>query len=233
MSIRALVTDIEGTTSSIRFVHDVLFPYASKHLPAYVRAHEADPDVAEQLRAVAREADLDGADAERCLPVLLDWIASDRKATPLKVLQGMVWEAGYRKGAFQGHVYPDAVQGLRRWKQRGIDLYVYSSGSVAAQKLLFAHTPAGDLTALFSGYFDTRIGAKSEPVAYRRIVQEIGLPAEQILFLSDVETELSAARIAGMTTAWSARADNPQESLPGPHAAHPVIHSFDEVDRLF
>lgn len=230
--IEAILTDIEGTTSSIRFVHEVLFPYAARHLPAYVREHEGEAAVAAQLRGLAEEAGLDRADAEACIPVLLEWIATDRKATPLKALQGMVWEAGYTKGDFQGHVYDDAAAGLRRWKRAGIALYVYSSGSVPAQKLLFAHTPAGDLTSLFSGYFDTRIGAKRDPSAYERIVAEIGRPAGKILFLSDVEAELDAARAVGMATAWSARVGNPADSLPGPHPVHAVIHGFDEVDAL-
>lgn len=198
--IRAIVTDIEGTTSSLSFVKEVLFPYARKRLPDFVRAHAGDAAVKPLLDDVRREAGQPDRDLEGVISQLIAWIDADAKVTPLKALQGLVWEAGYRDGDFHGHIYPDAVEALRRWKAQGIALYVYSSGSVHAQKLLFGHTEYGDLTPLFSGYFDTRIGAKTEAASYRRILEALGLPGDQVLFLSDIVAELDAAASAGMQT---------------------------------
>ena len=202
--IKAIVTDIEGTTSSLSFVKDVLFPYARRHLPDFVRQHYDHADVKPLLddaRGIA------GAELnpEQLIAQFIDWIDRDQKITPLKSLQGLIWQDGYKQGAFKGHVYPDAAQQLKAWKQQGYALYVYSSGSVYAQKLLFAHTEYGDLTPLFSGYFDTHIGAKQETAAYQAIAVQIQLPASEILFLSDIKAELDAAREAGFNTYWLVR----------------------------
>jgi enolase-phosphatase E1 len=197
--VGAVVTDIEGTTSSLSFVKDVLFPYARQHLAPYVAAHAQRPEVRALLDDANREAG-GGLDDAGVIAQLERWIDEDRKITPLKSLQGLIWEAGYRNGDFKGHIYPDAAAQLRAWHARGIRLYVYSSGSVYAQKLLFGHSEAGDLTPLFSGYFDTHIGGKREADAYRAIMDEIGLPAVEILFLSDIVEELDAAQAAGMQT---------------------------------
>ncbi len=143
MPIKAILTDIEGTTSAVSFVFDVLFPYAAKHLPAFVRQHAERADVAEQLAAVRRDSNEPNADVERVIEILLGWIAEDRKATPLKALQGMVWEQGYQAGQLKGHVYPDAVEALKQWHQNGYQLFVYSSGSIQAQKLIFGCSEAG------------------------------------------------------------------------------------------
>jgi enolase-phosphatase E1 len=221
--IRAIVTDIEGTTSSLSFVKDVLFPYARARLPAFVAAHSRSPVVRAQLQAVAETLGRPLSDAEACAQ-LIQWIDEDRKITALKTLQGMIWEAGYRQGDFQGHVYEDAVRCLRDWKARGIALYVFSSGSVHAQKLLFAHTAYGDLTPLFSGYFDTTIGSKRETGAYRQIAETIGAPPGEILFLSDIREELDAARAAGMQTCWLVRDGTPPADPP-----HPVAGDFDAI----
>ena len=222
--IRAIVTDIEGTTSSLSFVKDVLFPYAAEKLPAYVRSHASQPAVREQLDAV-REIIGGKPDDEVVVGRLLRWIAEDQKITPLKALQGIVWEEGYRRGDFQGHVYEDAADRLRAWHQAGVRLFVYSSGSVAAQKLLFAHTAYGDLTPLFEGYFDTRIGHKREAESYARIREQIGVSGEQILFLSDIPEELDAAREAGLETSCLAR-----EGRPSGDIGHPVVADFSEID---
>ncbi len=224
-SIRAIVTDIEGTTSSLSFVKDVLFPYARVHLAAYVRKHADDPKVQPLLPATREEANRPDLDLEGTIAQLLQWIDEDRKATPLKALQGLIWEAGYRDGAFHGHIYPDAVAALRRWQADGIALYVYSSGSIYAQKLLFAHTAQGDLTPLFTGYFDTTIGAKLEVESYRRILAELGLPGEAVLFLSDIERELDAARAAGMQTVQLVR-----DGVPDPGAAHRQVGDFGAIE---
>ncbi|AMO77384.1 acireductone synthase [Pseudomonas citronellolis] len=223
MPIKAILTDIEGTTSAVSFVFDVLFPYAAAHLPDFVREHAGEPEVAAQLDAVRAESGEAGADVERCIAILLQWIAEDRKATPLKALQGMVWEQGYRAGQLKGHVYPDAVEALRRWKAEGYDLYVYSSGSIQAQKLIFGCSEAGDLAPLFSGYFDTTSGPKREAASYARIVEAIGLPAEQVLFLSDVVQELDAAREAGLATIGLAREGGALEG-------HETLASFALID---
>lgn len=223
MPIKAILTDIEGTTSAVSFVFDVLFPYAARHLPGFVSEHAAEPAVAEQLEAVRRESGEPEASVERVVAILLEWIAEDRKATPLKALQGMVWEQGYRAGQLKGHVYPDAVEALRRWHAEGYRLYVYSSGSIQAQKLIFGCSEAGDLSPLFSGYFDTTSGPKREAGSYRRIVEAIGLPAEEVLFLSDVVQELDAAREAGLPTIGLAREG-------GELAGHPTVASFAVID---
>lgn len=188
--MKAILTDIEGTTSSIAFVAQVLFPYARTRLADYVAAHR------EETSAILAEV----ADAEPGDPVatLLRWIDEDRKATPLKALQGMIWADGYASGAFRGHVYGDAVAGLRRWHAAGVRLYVFSSGSVAAQKQLFGFSEAGDLTPLFSGYFDTTTGPKREAASYAKIAAAIGEAPADVLFLSDTPEEVAAARAAGM-----------------------------------
>ena len=188
---RAILTDIEGTTSSIAFVAETLFPYARERLPAFVAAHPRD--------AAPILAEVSAMEPGDPVATLTRWIDEDRKATPLKTLQGMIWADGYRERAFTGHVYPDAVAALRRWHEAGIALYVFSSGSVAAQKLLFGHSDAGDLTPLFSGYFDTTTGPKREAASYQAIADAIGLAADEILFLSDTPQEIAAAREAGLS----------------------------------
>ncbi|MBS4077992.1 MULTISPECIES: acireductone synthase [Pseudomonas] len=205
MSIKAIVTDIEGTTSAVSFVFDVLFPYAAKHLPDFVRQNAERADVAEQLDAVRRDSNAPQADVERVVEILLSWIEEDRKATPLKALQGMVWAQGYHAGQLKGHVYPDAVEALQRWHAAGYQLFVYSSGSIQAQKLIFGCSEAGDLTPLFSGYFDTTSGPKREAQSYTNIQQAIGVAPEEILFLSDIVEELDAAQAAGLQTCGLAR----------------------------
>lgn len=223
MPIKAILTDIEGTTSAVSFVFDVLFPFAVKHLPDFVRAHASEPAVAAQLDAVRAESGEGDADVERVVAILLEWIASDRKATPLKALQGMVWEQGYRAGQLKGHVYDDAVDALKAWKAAGYELHVYSSGSIQAQKLIFGCSEAGDLTPLFSGYFDTTSGGKREAASYARIAAAIGRPAGEILFLSDVVQELDAAQAAGMATCGLARDG-------GELTGHRTVASFAAID---
>ncbi|KEZ67577.1 haloacid dehalogenase [Pseudomonas amygdali pv. tabaci str. ATCC 11528] len=223
MPIKAILTDIEGTTSAVSFVFDVLFPFAKKHLPGFARQNAGQPAVASQLQAVRSEAGEPDADVERVIAILLEWIAEDRKATPLKALQGMVWEQGYNAGQLKGHVYPDAVDALKHWHQQGYRLYVYSSGSIQAQQLIFGCSEAGDLSGLFSGYFDTTSGPKREAQSYRTIAQAIECPAEHILFLSDIVEELDAAKAAGMITCGLARDG-------GVLAGHRYVSSFALID---
>jgi len=221
--IQAIVTDIEGTTSSIDFVHKTLFPYAKQHLRRYLQTHTDDAEVTTQIAEVAK---LEGRplSLDETADVLERWIDEDRKITPLKALQGLIWAQGYADGALSGHVYADTPVYLRRWHAAGKRLYVYSSGSVAAQKLIFGHSDAGDLTPLFSGYFDTRIGAKREAAAYQAILAELGLPGEAVLFLSDIGEELDAARAAGLQT-WQLIRDDKAKPFP----AHPQARDFSEV----
>ncbi len=199
-NIKAIVTDIEGTTGSISFVHQVLFPYAKEHLPEFVRKQQDRSDVVEQIAAVKAEMGQPSADIEAVIAQLLAWIEADKKVTPLKALQGLVWENGYKTQAYKGHVYDDAFQCLQRWQQDNLRLFIYSSGSVYAQKLLFGYSDFGDLNPLFEGYFDTRVGGKKESASYQAIVENIAVPADQILFLSDVVGELDAAKKAGLQT---------------------------------
>jgi enolase-phosphatase E1 len=149
----------------------------------------------------------------------------DRKSTPLKSLQGMIWENGYQRGELRGHVYPDVPAAFTRWKQKGKTISIFSSGSVLAQKLIFAHTEFGDLTLFITAHFDTTTGAKSDPKSYKKIAAALGVAPGEILFLSDSPAELNAARSVGMQTALSARPENP----PTGPISHRVIRSFDEV----
>lgn len=225
--IKAVVTDIEGTTSSLSFVKDVLFPYARERMEDFVRRRGHEAAVRGLLDAVRTEAGKPLSDTE-VTAQLLRWIDEDKKITPLKALQGMIWEAGYRKGDLTGHVYDDAARNLQHWKEQGISLYVFSSGSVQAQRLIFGHSDHGDLTPLFSGYFDTSIGAKREAEAYRKIAAVIGVTPAQILFLSDVKEELDAAHAAGMRTNWLVR----EGILDKRRGIHEQVRNFDAVQPL-
>ncbi|WP_433924242.1 acireductone synthase [Vreelandella sp. 21] len=222
-AVRAVVTDIEGTTTDINFVHKVLFPYAQAKLPDFLRANADSPEVAEQISTVRREMGDADATLEAVIAQLLHWIETDQKVTPLKALQGMVWADGYQRGDFKGHLYSDVASALRQWQQAGKALYVYSSGSVQAQKLLFGYSEEGDLTPLFSGYFDTHIGHKREATAYQRIIAELDLPPEAVLFLSDVVEELDAAKQAGMQTLQLVREGTQAGNT------HACVSRFDEI----
>lgn len=200
MTVAAILLDIEGTTSSIAFVADTLFPYARERLPAYVAAH------ADEVAPILAEVPGDDKVAS-----LLEWIDEDRKATPLKALQGMIWAEGYADGSLKGHVYPDTPDALARWQAAGVPTYIYSSGSVQAQKLIFGHSIAGDLTPYLSGYFDTEVGGKREMESYVRVAQSIDVDPERILFVSDIYDEIIAAQAAGLQAMLIDRAgDNGQ-----------------------
>lgn len=223
--VRAVLTDIEGTTSSIHFVKDVLFPYARKRLPAFVETHADQAEVRHWLHAAASEAGLVEVPRQAVIELLLRWIDEDRKSTALKALQGMIWRDGYVSGDYRAHVYAEVPARLGAWHAAGLQLYVYSSGSVAAQKLFFAYSEAGDLTPLFSGYFDTTTGPKRDTTSYAQIAATIGMAPTHILFLSDIVEELDAAQAAGMQTGWLIRAP-----LPMPrHPRHPVYADFDAI----
>jgi enolase-phosphatase E1 len=221
--IKAIVTDIEGTTSSISFVKDVLFPYARSHLPDFIRKHQTEAEVAGLLDAARRIVGGE-ADIEALISHFIHWLDTDQKITPLKSLQGIIWHHGYLQGDFHGHIYEDAARQLKAFKEQGYSLYVYSSGSVFAQKLLFGNSDYGDLTGLFSGYFDTHIGGKKEAASYRHIAEQIQLQPDEILFLSDIKEELDAARDAGFATYWLVR-----EQAIDPQADHRQIGDFDAI----
>jgi len=223
--IRAIVTDIEGTTSAITFVRDVLFPYARKRLPAFVETHADRPDVQHWLHEAAKEAGFIEASRQEVIELLLRWIDEDRKSTALKALQGMIWKAGYEAGDYVAHIYPEVADRLRQWRADGLRLYVYSSGSVPAQQLFFRHCEAGDLTPLFAGYFDTETGPKRDSESYRRIAATTGEQPQHMLFLSDIVEELDAAREAGFQTGWLVRP--PLE--PPARPRHPVFADFDAI----
>jgi enolase-phosphatase E1 len=213
-----ILTDIEGTTTAIAFVHRTLFPYAAAALPGFLAAHADDPEVAALL------ADIPGEP----LATLLGWIAADVKATPLKALQGLIWRQGYADGALRGHLWPDVAPALRAWHGRGLSLAVYSSGSEEAQRLLFRHSESGDLEGLFQGFFDTRMGAKRAAASYTAIATTWGAPPAAILFLSDVAEELDAARQAGLATCQLVRAEDGTQAAPH----HRQAHDFNAVSAL-
>ena len=224
-----VLTDIEGTTSSIAFVKDVLFPYARRELPRFVREHGRDPDVRRWLDAVAAENGGICSD-DVIVETLQGWIDQDRKHTALKALQGMLWREGYERGDYRGHVYADAAEALRNWHAQGHRLAVFSSGSVGAQKLLFGHSEAGDLAPLFTAFFDTEIGHKRDADSYRLIADALDRRPADIVFLSDVVEELDAARDAGMRTMLlDRREDYPQSRNADACNGHRRVEAFDRI----
>lgn len=239
-AVKVILTDIEGTTSSISFVKDTLFPYAAQRLAGFIRKHLDDTGVQQQLASTAAIVNDEGgaveaADVDAISQVLLNWIAEDRKATPLKALQGMIWEDGYRNGDYQAHMYSDATASLRRWNSEGIPLYVYSSGSVKAQQLFFGFSQDGDLLPLFAGFFDTRVGAKQDAHSYQKILKQLqqqhnNLTAGEVLFLSDIEAELDAARAAGLATCWLLRDAEDSDDTAERDTPHAIARSFDDID---
>lgn len=218
-----ILTDIEGTTSAIAFVKETLFPFAAAELDAFLDAHGAEPEVASIMAEVAA-----AAPGEAPRAALRRWMAEDAKVTPLKALQGLIWQAGYADGRLKGHLWPDVAPCLRAWAQAGVRLAVYSSGSVGAQKLLFGHSVAGDLTGLFTGFFDTKVGGKRDVASYAAIAATLGLPPGDILFLSDVAEELDAAKAAGLRTCQLVR----REDGTHPSGRHPEATDFPAVARL-
>ncbi|TNC86761.1 MAG: acireductone synthase [Thalassolituus sp.] len=233
-NVKLILTDIEGTTSSISFVKDVLFPYAAEHLPAFVKANLSDEKVQTALQQTAELAAEDGdvinaEDTDALIAKLLQWISEDRKATPLKALQGLIWKTGYENSDYQAHMYPDATEYLKKWHDNGLPLYVYSSGSVKAQELFFGYSQDGNLLPLFKGHFDTLVGGKRETQSYLNILAELqktysDLNASDVLFLSDIKEELDAAKDAGMQTIWLVREDD----IPA-DAEHRAVKSFAEI----
>jgi len=222
----AALIDIEGTVGSIAFVRDVLFPFARDRMDAYVDAHKNEPRVRALLDEAAREAAVNVHDLPAILGALHAWAAADLKVTVLKELQGLIWAEGFESSGIQGHLYPDAVDALYRFHDAGVQLSIYSSGSVAAQKLLFGHTVAGDLLPLFSGFYDTTIGSKRDSKSYETIIDRIGVAPNDAIFFSDNELELDAARDAGVQTVQLARPED--GTVPSTH--HTSVESFFGID---
>ena len=220
--MRAVLCDIEGTTTDIRFVQDMLFPYAAARIPSWIAGNAARPEVSAEIAAV--QAETGARTLGEVASTLLGWMAEDRKATQLKAIQGLVWEEGYREGLLRAHVYPDVAPALASWRALGLKLGVYSSGSIHAQKLLFGHTITGDLRPQFDAWFDTTTGPKREPGSYRKIADALALEPAGILFLSDVVAELDAAAGAGMRTCLILR-----DGLV-PSGGHPTATSFFEIE---
>lgn len=215
-TIRAILLDIEGTTTPISFVHDVLFPYSRLHLKPYLEQHAASPELQRDLARLADEHAVDVKDGQQPPPLVEQYvywlIDRDRKSPALKSLQGKIWKQGYLDGSLTSPVFPDVVPAMERWQSAGIAIGIFSSGSVLAQKLLFEHTEAGDLTRYISHYFDTGIGQKGESESYQRIASSLSLDPNEILFISDVVGELEAASNAGIKTLLCIRPGNPIQS---------------------
>ena len=230
----AVLLDVEGTTTPIDFVYRVLFPYARERYLPFLTERFADAEVAVEVRALAEEHRRDASGGQRPPPwedspegvaAYASWLTDrDRKSTALKALQGRIWEDGFRAGELQARVYDDVPPALLRWTGAGKKVAIFSSGSVRAQRMLFAHTQAGDLTPHLSGYFDTSIGFKTEPESYRQIAASLERAPEEILFVSDVTAELDAARAAGLQTALAARSD----TMPMT-ATHRLVRTFDRL----
>ena len=234
LGIRLVLLDIEGTTTPIAYVHDVLFSYARQHLPMYLERRRQAPEVREAERLLIGERAADEANGEHPPPLAAGgdlapyalWLMDrDRKSPGLKLLQGHVWEEGYQAGALRGQVYDDVPGAIARWRRAGVEIAIYSSGSELAQRRLFESTPGGDLTPHLSGFFDTAVGAKRDPASYARIAQDIARRPDEVLFVSDVTAELDAARLAGCHTALCHRPGN----TPQASGTHPVVHTFDDI----
>ena len=227
LEIRALLLDIEGTTTPIEFVHQVLFPYARAHAAEYLARNQDSADVLNAIALLRKEAGVaQDVSPAQVLEYVFSLMDRDKKSPGLKALQGLIWQDGYKSGELRGQVYPDVVPAFERWRARGIDIYIYSSGSVLAQRLLFGSTEAGDLTTFLKDYFDTAVGPKVSPDSYGVIAARIHVPPPEILFVSDVGQELDAARTSGMRTALCVRG---RSDAPPGSVAHSVIRSFAEI----
>jgi enolase-phosphatase E1 len=224
VSARGILLDIEGTTTPIAFVYDVLFPFARRNIPEYLEHADLTllkSEYDEDIRLGHSAPSWSVGPAE-----YVYWLMDqDRKSTALKDIQGKIWLKGYESGELRGEVFPDVPPALELWHREKIDVRIFSSGSTLAQRLLFSSTNAGDLTKFLNGYFDTTTGSKTDPSSYTRIANAFGIPASQILFISDVTRELDAARLAGMQTVLCIRPGN----HPQPQNEHPTRTSFDEI----
>lgn len=238
--VRGIVLDIEGTTTPISFVYDVLFPYVRAHLREFLASHTAVGLLLEVDRLLREEhaRDVAAGESPPPLPALdpdegvtalapyVEWLMDrDRKSPGLKLLQGLIWQGGFADGTLRSELFPDVAPALVRWRAASIDVAVYSSGSELAQRLIFGHTEAGDLTPLIAHFFDTAVGPKRSAESYRGIANVMGRPAGALLFISDVHAELDAARAAGMQSALCVRPGNAEPPIEG----EPLVRTFDEI----
>ncbi len=196
--IKAVLLDIEGTIGDIAFVRDVLFPFARARVDVVLETRWNESEIAATVADARKASGLALPDVRSAARQFIAWIDKDQKITPLKTLQGIIWRDGYRTGELQAHLYDDAIDAMRAWHARGLKLFIYSSGSIEAQKLYMAHSIAGDLTPLISRYFDTTTGPKAEPSSYSKIAQVVSVPAPEIVFFSDAAVEIDAAVAAGL-----------------------------------
>ena len=230
--MKAILLDIEGTTTPIDFVHKTLFPYAKEKIALYVREHFADiaDEIAQLKEEHAADKPYEGAFDETSPDSVADYlkflIDVDRKSTPLKTIQGKIWQQGYENGELKGEAFADVPDAFERWQTAGKKIAIYSSGSVLAQKLIFGYSTAGDLSKFISEYFDTTTGAKRDNESYKKIAEALKLPPADILFISDVPAELDAARAAGLSTALSLREGNAELTE---EPTHRIIQTFDEI----
>ena len=235
-SPRVYLLDVEGTTSPVSLVSEQLFPYARKHLRAYLREHAGEPEADADFAMLVGENNAETAadvprfagfeEIDRASDYLLWLMDRDRKSTALKSLQGHIWKSGYEAGELVGTVFPDVAEAFARWSETA-KVAIYSSGSVEAQKLIFRYSSAGDLTPFISAYFDTRIGAKTSPASYRAIAEQVQAAPKAILFVSDMLRELDPARDAGCMTRLSVREGNAAVAEGHGHIA---VRSFREVE---
>lgn len=229
--IQGILIDIEGTTTAVDFVFNVLFPYFRAQLLQWGdRDASADPShepeilaILEEVQGIVEQEEGKRVDLAGAIATLHQWSVADRKIAPLKALQGIIWKQGYQNGDFQGHIYPDVPPQLAQWQAQGVKLGIYSSGSVPAQKLLFGYSTAGDLTPYFDWYFDLAVGSKKEVTSYQTIAATVGIPSKNLLFLSDVEAELDAAQGAGFQTVQLVREETVASSR------HRTVSSFGEI----
>ena len=235
LSAKIILLDIEGTTSSIDFVHKSMFPFARERTDAFVRENWDSEVLNDCIDLLAKDLDHETAQSwlgstadpqQTVIDAVIGMIDGDVKATGLKQLQGIIWKDGFHSGELVAHLYDDTAPAMKRWKEAGLDLRIYSSGSIAAQKLFFGHSVAGNMLDLFSAHYDTTTGPKKEPASYEKIVADCGVAAESIVFVSDVPTELDAAASAGMQTVLSLRPENPSVENTTKHNA---IESFEEL----
>jgi enolase-phosphatase E1 len=242
---QGILLDVEGTTSSVSFVYDVMFPYVRRHLTFEVLTNWLEPEYVAAYGAIAKDAGHDSLEAWLAKENLtrdnalrganvicrevIRLMDADAKATGLKQLQGLIWKSGFESGELQAHVYDDVPPALAAWNTAGKDVRIYSSGSVQAQKLFFGHTVAGDLLPRFRGHYDTTTGPKKEAESYRRIAADFSLPPSEILFLSDIVAELDAARAAGLATALVVRPGNATGQASAGEA-HAQITDFSQLD---
>ncbi len=224
--IKAILVDIEGTTSPIFFVKEVMFPYSKERMDEFIKQNKSNPKVRQIIEEVKQIENNPNLTDEDVAQILKQWIDEDKKIAPLKEIQGLIWKEGFETGKLKAPIYEDAYNRLKEWKEK-VPIYIYSSGSVEAQKLFFSHTDKGNILDWFSGYFDTRIGSKKEKESYEKIAKEIGLSPSEILFLSDNPDEIKAAAEAGMNVVRIVRPNDAEYIKDFPYRQ---VSSFNEIE---